>query len=212
MSKPALGRGLGSLLSREDSARPTPFSVPAVNGGNTPGAEVPVSVRPEAPKAGVTLLLSGRESREAAISGAEPSDPAEGVSAADERSSIDFVGKPAQDGRVPVAPDPVFPSAESLGDRVVLPGWILPALYASDAVMLCVGVFWTLAGSGNWRWLGIGSLLAVGCVQTLVAWHLQQGRDSAPPSAERWPAPGEPAGGVPRLRVHFVDELPRNRR
>lgn len=113
-------------------------------------------------------------------------------------------------------PDSRMASSRELpGERPAsegIPAWISPALFASDGVMLAVAALWTFAGNGDWRWLGIGCLLAVGSVQALVAWSLRPRQETAPSSTQRWPEPGEPAGSVPRMRVHFVDELPRKRR
>jgi uncharacterized membrane protein len=90
----------------------------------------------------------------------------------------------------------------------MLPGWIPHALFGSNLVMIAVALLWALAGVGDWRWIGIGALLAVGCVQTLVAWALVRPQEFGAP-AQRGAAE---AAATPRIRVHFVDETPRHRR
>lgn len=167
MSKPALGRGLGSLLNRGGEER--------TNGA--PAAQNPqADSRPPAAKmpkpAGISLLLRGRDS---AANGA----------------------------------------SNDAGRTTVIPPWIVPSLYASDAVMVLVTILWTAFGSGSWRWVGIALLLSVGCVQAWVAAILSAAPDrsglfSEPetPGDDQTPAPERKA----HIRVHFVDELPRNRK
>jgi hypothetical protein len=166
MSKPALGRGLGSLLARNGGEN--------ANGVNASEATTPESRAPGGAGAsragGVSLLLRGRD----AVSG----------------------GGSITSGRL-----------------TSIPQWVVPALYASDAVMLLVAVLWMALGAGSWRWLGIALLLAVGCVQALAATVLS----NAPPERPVVTPPEEqtPEAGPERkahIRVHFVDELPRNRR
>jgi hypothetical protein len=94
------------------------------------------------------------------------------------------------------------------GGRPVQPVWIPQALVFSDLVMVAVAVLWTVAGEGDWRWIGIGALLSVGCVQALVAWTLARPAESGN-NVQRG---GSESTAAPRIRVHFVDETPRHRR
>ncbi len=166
MSKPALGRGLGSLLAGNGGEN--------ANGGNGSESNTPESRAPGVAGAsktgGMSLLLRGRE----AVSG----------------------GASTASGRL-----------------TSIPRWVVPALYASDAVMLLVAVLWMALGAGSWRWLGIALLLAVGCVQALAATVLS----NAPPERPVITPPEEQTSEAAperkaHIRVHFVDELPRNRR
>ena len=138
------------------------------------------------PSGGVTLLLRGLDR-----GGPEAVSP---------------VPEPAAES----APD--VRSASGLGPERVAE-WIPLALFASDAVMIGVASLWAVAGYGSWRWLGIGLLLVVGCVQAVAAWRLHGGSAVSPPSPT-WlkPASPETVSNPARVRVHFVDELPRNRR
>lgn len=99
-------------------------------------------------------------------------------------------------------------------DGAGVASWIPIALFASDAVMIVVATLWAAAGSGTWRWGGIALLLGVGCVQAVVAWRLRGGgaRPVNAPLAWLTAAPSGTVAAPARVRVHFVDELPRNRR
>jgi hypothetical protein len=141
---------------------------------------------------GVTLLLKGNDRNVGVPSPAFPSDPVGGPVA-------DLAGIPNPSGRS----SPPVPAAHT-----VHTGWIPQALVFSDLVMVAVAVLWAVAGEGDWRWIGIGALMVVGCVQALVAWTLVRPADTG--NALNRGA-SEPAA-APRIRVHFVDETPRHRR
>jgi hypothetical protein len=170
MSKPALGRGLGSLLSGGDAVRNGVVSAP---GGSNPRP----AGSPESGAGGVSLLLRGPE-RELVLAGTAEASP-----------SVD---------------------AEGTG----VGSWIPITLFASDAVMIVVATLWAAAGSGSWRWGGIALLLGVGCVQAVVAWRLHGGEARPFNAPLTWlkAAPSGTIAAPARVRVHFVDELPRNRR
>jgi hypothetical protein len=138
------------------------------------------------PSGGVTLLLRGLDR-----AAPEPVSP---------------VPEPASEGASDAR------SASGSGTERVA-AWIPVALFASDAVMIGVATLWAVAGYGSWRWLGIALLLVVGCVQAVAAWRLRGGSAASPPSPT-WlkPASPESVSNPARVRVHFVDELPRNRR
>jgi hypothetical protein len=140
---------------------------------------------------GVTLLLRGSD-RLAGGTTVAAAIPAAG-------STPDNTEAPGSFGRLP--PSTPWNRPEQLG-------WIPQALVFSDLVMVAVAALWTFAGEGDWRWIGIGALLAVGCVQALVAWTLVRPADSGK-NAQRG---GSESALTPRIRVHFVDETPRHRR
>ena len=165
MSKPALGRGLGSLLKSGQSP------------DAEPSAQNPVN---PAPNGGVKLLLRGRE---------------------DENPS------------------------ESIGDSAA---WLSPGLIAADLVLVLAGCLLLFSRSPSTR-LAAGILLVlVGAgLATAVAVLNQrpaarpQPRPSPPdPSSQPPPTaagtnspvkgPQPPPG--PKVRVHFVDEFPRQRK
>jgi hypothetical protein len=139
---------------------------------------------------GVTLLLRGNE-RLVGGAPAPAASPNAGLAAAAEG--------PEPSGRT-------LPSAAA--DRPAQQGWIPQALVCSDLVMVAVAALWTFAGEGDWRWIGIGALLAVGCVQALVAWALVRPAESG----NGIQLGGSESTVAPRIRVHFVDETPRHRR
>lgn len=140
---------------------------------------------------GVTLLLRGNE-RLVGGAPAPAANPKAGLAA----DNAEF---PGPFGRSP---------ASAAANRPAQQGWIPQALVCSDLVMVAVAALWTFAGEGDWRWIGIGALLAVGCVQALVAWTLV--RPSEPGNSVQ--PGGSEATVAPRIRVHFVDETPRHRR
>ncbi len=140
---------------------------------------------------GVTLLLRGNDR----VVGGMPPAGATPIAG----SATDNTEAQGSFARLP-------PSAP--GNRPGQLGWIPQALVFSDLVMVAVAALWTFAGEGDWRWIGIGALLAVGCVQALVAWTLVRPAESG----NNVHHGGSESTVAPRIRVHFVDETPRHRR
>lgn len=164
MSKPALGRGLGSLLK----GGLTPDAEPSAQNVATP-SHSPTS------NGGVKMLLRG----------------------GDEEESF--------------APASSSPAA----------AWLTPALLAADLVLVAAGALLLFSTSHATR-LASGVLLVLvgAALATMVAVLNQRPaprvqQRPAPSTPSPSPTPGSktpvpPAG--PKVRVHFVDELPRQRK
>lgn len=164
MSKPALGRGLGSLLKGGQ----TPDAEPSAQNAATPSLSPPSN-------GGVKMLLRGGEEE-----------------------------------------DSIASPSSSLGTA-----WLTPALIAADLVLLAAGSLLLFSTSSATR-LAAGVLLVLvgGALASIVAVlhqrptpRVQQRPSQSIPSSN--PPPGSkppvpPAG--PKVRVHFVDELPRQRK
>ena len=164
MSKPALGRGLGSLLKGGQ----TPDAEPSAQNAATP-SHSPTS------NGGVKMLLRG----------------------GDEEDSIASASS--------------SPSA----------AWLTPAMLAADGVLVVAGCLLLFSNSHATR-LAAGVLLVLvgAALATMVAVLNQRPaprvqQRPAPSTPSPSPAPGSktpppPAG--PKVRVHFVDEIPRQRK
>lgn len=164
MSKPALGRGLGSLLKGGQ----TPDAEPSAQNAATP-SHSPTS------NGGVKMLLRGGDDEE-----------------------------------------PIASAASSAGIA-----WLTPALLAADLVLVAAGCLLLFSTSPATR-LTSGVLLVMvgGALATMVAVlnqrpapRVQQRPAPSTPSPSPTPGsktPAPPAG--PKVRVHFVDEIPRQRK
>lgn len=94
--------------------------------------------------------------------------------------------------------------------------WIVPVLFGADALLVIAGALLLASAHPMARWVAGGILILVGGSLAVAAVVLQ-GRRLPPPRPQVLrPAPtsasGTPAVPGPRVRVHFVDELPRQRK
>ena len=214
MSKPALGRGLASLLQEETDRG-------AVNApGLTPLKEAPVAQPVPGPEAvsaatpfGLPTPVSTPNPIEdlAAYSADEP--VLEQERALRQTISTEVI-KP-----VSVAPvGPLnSPAASSVTPPVTtppmacIPAWIIPSLIAGDLVVVLSGTLWATWGRGMGRWPWIAALFAVGCSQAIAALFLVRSGTSpgSGPFSGRPPTTAVPAPGI---RVRFVEEQPQSRR
>jgi hypothetical protein len=219
MSKPALGRGLASLLQEETdrgavkapgltpvkAAEPTqlpaqPEPVPtatpveATPAEVTPSAVVPAAVSPT--PISETLAPAQRVAPSEPV--VPPPVPTEMPKAVPVAPAI---------GTVPGSqPQPV-----SVPSSVAIPGWIVPALIAGDAFVVLSAILWASWGRGWGRWPWIAALFAVGCTQAIVALFLSRSGSNTGPGPFSGRPPSAP-GVAPGIRVRFVEEQPQSRR
>ena len=214
MSKPALGRGLASLLKEE-------FDRGAVNApGLTPLKEAPVAQPapvPEVISVATPIASSIQVSTE--VPTPNPTQVAS-IDTADQPVSEQEISLPQTVSAeaikpVPVAPvgvsNPPSPALATLSGGGTIPGWIIPTLMAGDLVVVLSAILWAAWGRGMGRWPWIAALFAVGCSQAIAALFLARsgtsqgsGPFSGRPLTAAVPAPG--------IRVRFVEEQPQSRR
>ena len=181
MSKPALGRGLGTLLA--SGALSPKFNRPKTEENAKAGMPVDGPTH-----SGVSLLLQSTQAQTL----------------------------PPLDARAPQISS--VGSVESADLRLLPAGspvsLLIPRLlWACDGLMILAASIWTVVGVDLWRWAGIGLLLAVGATQSVVGWLLlDPGVSGVPFDALANPSSSPSEARPPRVRVHFVDEIPRNRR
>lgn len=229
MSKPALGRGLASLLQEETDRG-------AVNApGLTPLKEAPVAQQTPVPEmvSAATPIASPAQGP-TGVPAPEPiPNPAQAASAhtADLPISGQAVALPqtvAADVTkpFPAAPvsggsgsgsgavgmsNPPTPASATVPVVASIPGWIIPALITGDLVVVLSAILWAAWGRGMGRWPWIAALFAVGCTQAIAALFLARSGTSQGPG----PFSGRPptaAGQAPGIRVRFVEEQPQSRR
>ena len=214
MSKPALGRGLASLLQEETDrgavkapgltpfkaaeptqlpAQPEPVST-ATPSEVTPSEVVPAAVSP-------TPISETPDSAQQSA----PSEPVVPLTVPTEMPKAVPVA-PAI-GTVPGSqPQPV-----SVPSSVAIPGWIVPALIAGDALVVLSAILWASWGRGWGRWPWIAALFAVGCTQAIAALFLSRSGSNTGPGPFSGRPPSAP-GVAPGIRVRFVEEQPQSRR
>ena len=214
MSKPALGRGLASLLQEEVDRG-------AVNApGMTPLKETPVA-QPELVPAVISAATPFASSTQvpAEVPTSNPTQVAS-IGAADQPVSEQEISLPQTVSAeaikpVPVAPvgvsNPSSPALATAPGVATLPGWIIPTLMAGDLVVVLSAILWAAWGRGMGRWPWIAALFAVGSSQAIAALFLARsgtsqgsGPFSGRPLTAAVPAPG--------IRVRFVEEQPQSRR
>ena len=214
MSKPALGRGLASLLQEETDRG-------AVNApGMTPLKETPVA-QPELVPAVISAATPFASSTQvpAEVPTSNPTQVAS-IGAADQPVSEQEISLPQTVSAeaikpVPVAPvgmsNPPSPALATAPAVATLPGWIIPTLIAGDLVVVLSAILWAAWGRGMGRWPWIAALFAVGSSQAIAALFLARsgtsqgsGPFSGRPLTAAVPAPG--------IRVRFVEEQPQSRR
>jgi hypothetical protein len=219
MSKPALGRGLASLLQEETDrgavkapgltpfkaaeptqlpAQPEPVStatpVEVTPAEVTPSAVVPTSVSPT--PISETLAPAQRVAPSEPV--VPPTVPTEIPKAVPAAPAIGAVSG-SQPQSLPV------PSS------VAIPGWIVPALIAGDALVVLSAILWASWGQGWGRWPWIAALFAVGCTQAIAALFLSRSGSNTGSGPFSGRPPSTP-GVAPGIRVRFVEEQPQSRR
>ncbi len=214
MSKPALGRGLASLLQEEVDRG-------AVNApGMTPLKETPVA-QPELVPAVISAATSIASSTQvpAEVPIPNPTQVAS-ISTADQPVSEQEISLPQTVSAeaikpVPVAPvgvsNPPSPALATPPEVATIPGWIIPTLMAGDLVVVLSAILWAAWGRGMGRWPWIAALFAVGSSQAIAALFLARSGTSQGSG----PFSGRPltaAAPAPGIRVRFVEEQPQSRR
>ena len=219
MSKPALGRGLASLLQEETDrgavkapgltpfkaaeptqlpAQPEPVStvtpVEATPAEVTPSAVVPAAVSPT-PISETLAPAPQVVPSEPVIPLTVPAEMPKAVLAAPVTGTLP--GSQPQ-------PMPV------LGGSAI-PGWIVPALIAGDAWVVLSAILWASWGRGWGRWPWIAALFAVGCTQAIAALFLSRSGSNTGSGPFSGRPPSAP-GVAPGIRVRFVEEQPQSRR
>ena len=214
MSKPALGRGLASLLQEETDRG-------AVNApGMTPLKETPVA-QPELVPAVISAATPFASSTQvpAEVPTSNPTQVAS-IGVADQPVSEQEISLPQTVSAeaikpVPAAPvgmlNPPSPALATPPGVATIPGWIIPTLIAGDLVVVLSAILWAAWGRGMGRWPWIAALFAVGSSQAIAALFLARsgtsqgsGPFSGRPLTAAVPAPG--------IRVRFVEEQPQSRR
>jgi hypothetical protein len=216
MSKPALGRGLASLLQEETdrgavkapgltpfkAAEPTQLPAqPEPVSTATPSEVTPSEVVPAA------VSLTPISETPASAQRVAPSEPVVPLTVPTEMPKA-----------VPVAPaiGPV-PGSQSQPVPVpmpggpAIPGWIVPALIAGDALVVLSAILWASWGRGWGRWPWIAALFAVGCTQAIAALFLSRSGSNTGSGPFSGRPPSTP-GVAPGIRVRFVEEQPQSRR
>ncbi len=214
MSKPALGRGLASLLKEE-------IDRGAVNApGLTPLKEAPVAQPAPVPEVvSVATPIAFLTQVPAEVPTPNPSQVAS-IDTADQLISEQEISPPQTVSAeaikpVPVAPvgvsNPPSPALAMPPGVATVPGWIIPTLIAGDLVVVFSAILWAAWGRGMGRWPWIAALFAVGSSQAIAALFLARsgtsqgsGPFSGRPLTAAVPAPG--------IRVRFVEEQPQSRR
>ena len=219
MSKPALGRGLASLLQEETDRGAvkapglTPFK--AAEPTQLPAQPEPVSTATpvEVAPAGVTPSAVVP----AAVSPTPISEtPASAQRVAPSEPVIPLTVPAEMPKAVPVAPaigtvPGSQPQPMPVPSPVAIPGWIVPALIAGDALGVLAAILWASWGRGWGRWPWIAALFAVGCVQAIAALFLSRSGSNTGPGPFSGRPPSAP-GVAPGIRVRFVEEQPQSRR
>ena len=223
MSKPALGRGLASLLQEETDrgAVKAPglasFNAPAVaqeaSAAEKPALENAISEKPAVP---ATVLPQTFEVPAPVPTPVPTPIPTTVSQAAATTMASVKPPQPSPTGHpVPVepahagAPSPSIGAGSSLSagqsaatsaqplelpTGVPLPGWIVPALIGGDLVVVVSGILWAAWGRGLGRWPWIAALFAVGCSQAIVALWLSRSGAGAQMGSGKGSAMGLGAG------------------
>jgi hypothetical protein len=214
MSKPALGRGLASLLQEETDRG----AVKAP--GLTPFKAAEPTQLPAQPEPVSTATPSEVTPSEVVPAAVSPTPISETPAPAQQSAPSEPVIPPTVPAEmpkaVPVAPaiGPV-PGSQSqpvpMPGGPAIPGWIVPALIAGDALVVLSAILWASWGRGWGRWPWIAALFAVGCTQAIAALFLSRSGSNTGPGPFSGRPPSAP-GVAPGIRVRFVEEQPQSRR
>ena len=214
MSKPALGRGLASLLQEETDRGAvkapglTPFK--AAEPTQLPAQPEPVSTA-------TPSEVTPSEVVPAAVSPTPISEtPASAQRVAPSEPVVPLTVPTEMPKAVPVAPaigtvPGSQPQPVSVPSSVAIPGWIVPALIAGDVLVVLSAILWASWGRGWGRWPWIAALFAVGCTQAIAALFLSRSGSNTGPGPFSGRPPSAP-GVAPGIRVRFVEEQPQSRR
>jgi hypothetical protein len=212
MSKPALGRGLASLLQEETDRGAvkapglTPFK--AAEPTQSPAQPEEVSAATAAEVTPVVVVP-------AAVS---PTPISETPAPAQQSAPSEPVILPTVPAEMPKA-IPVAPAigavpgsqSQPVPVPVAIPAWIVPALIAGDVLVVLSAILWASWGRGWGRWPWIAALFAVGCTQAIAALFLSRSGSNTGPGPFSGRPPSAP-GVAPGIRVRFVEEQPQSRR
>lgn len=216
MSKPALGRGLASLLQEE-------IDRGAVNApGLTPLKEAPVAQPAPVPEVvSVATPIASSTQVPTEVPTPNPTQVASIVTADQpvskqesvlSQTSLAEAIKPVPLAPVGLSNAPVLSSSSVTPPGVAtIPGWIIPSLMAGDLVVVLSAILWAAWGRGMGRWPWIAALFAVGCSQAIAALFLVRSGTS-PGSGPFSGRPLTTAVPAPGIRVRFVEEQPQSRR
>jgi hypothetical protein len=212
MSKPALGRGLASLLQEETDrgAVKAPGLTPFKAAEPTQSPAQPEEVSAAIPAEVTPVVVVP-----AAVS---PTPISETPAPAQQSAPSELVIPPTVPAEmpkaVPVAPaiGPV-PGSQSqpVSVPVAISAWIVPALIAGDVLVVLSAILWASWGRGWGRWPWIAALFAVGCTQAIAALFLSRSGSNTGPGPFSGRPPSAP-GVAPGIRVRFVEEQPQSRR
>lgn len=219
MSKPALGRGLASLLQEESDRGavkapgltplkaveptqspvqpgPSPSAAPveAAPALVTPSVVVPAALSP-GPTSEGSASVPRDGSCPTAVPSPVPVEMPQVVAMAPLTAAVS--GSPPQPLAVP--------------SPVAIPAWMVPALIAGDALVVLSAILWASWGRGWGRWPWIAALFAVGCMQAIVALLLGRLGSNSGAGVFSGRPPGGP-GATPGIRVRFVEEKLQGRR
>ena len=192
MSKPVLGRGLGSLLGSTDNKNQSdasPKGVGLLLRGSNPSSGTPVS---EVIEAEVTVTPVVPEPVQLQVTSPEMG-----------RQNSLPTTEIAQSGR----PTPISTTTPTVANEPVTPveWWRNPIIWLVSADVFFVGLAGWIALSGHSpvRWIGVLILMLIaGSIGFIGYFFPSLGSSSAPV-----PEPKD----KPKIRVHFVDELPKRR-
>ena len=219
MSKPALGRGLASLLQEETDRGAvkapglTPFK--AAEPTQLPAQPEPVSTA--TPVQVTPSEVTPSEVVPAAVSPTPISEtPASAQRVAPSEPVVPLTVPTEMPKAVPVAPaigtvPGSQPQPVSVPGGPAIPGWIVPALIAGDVLVVLSAILWASWGRGWGRWPWIAALFAVGCTQAIAALFLSRSGSNTGPGPFSGRPPSAP-GVAPGIRVRFVEEQPQSRR
>ena len=216
MSKPALGRGLASLLQEETDRGAvkapglTPFKAAEPTQSPAQPEEVSAAIPAEVtPVVVVPTAVSPTPISEtpAPVQQVEPSEPVILPTVSAEIPKAVPVA-PAI-GAVPGSQPQPLPTPVPV--PVAIPAWIVPALIAGDVLVVLSAILWASWGRGWGRWPWIAALFAVGCTQAIAALFLSRSGLNTGPGPFSGRPPSAP-GVAPGIRVRFVEEQPQSRR
>jgi hypothetical protein len=214
MSKPALGRGLASLLQEETDrgAVKAPGLTPFKAAEPTQSPAQPEEVSAAIPAEVTPVVVVP-----AAVS---PTPISETAAPAQQSAPSEPVIPPTVPAEIPKAV-PVAPAIGAVpGSQpqplptpvpVAIPAWIVPALIAGDVLVVLSAILWASWGRGWGRWPWIAALFAVGCTQAIAALFLSRSGLNTGPGPFSGRPPSAP-GVAPGIRVRFVEEQPQSRR
>ena len=196
MSKSVLGRGLGSLLGSADNKNQSdasPKGVGLLLRGSTPST----GVAPETPDNPVVTPPAPAPAQ------AVPQVQVPAPERAGEMRQKAVAAPPISASR----PAIVSPPAPAVAIEPAKPAeiWRNPVVWlvAADVVFVALAGWIAVAGHSPLRWLGVSLLMLMAGSVGFVGYFF--------PSLGSTPTPVPEPKDKPKIRVHFVDELPKRR-